>query len=81
VSVKVTEVARYGVLLEYWYLIVVAIVIFIGLHIIRGVKGRGYQALLIVIQQFFFLISRRLIWYFRIKEARHSQFLAKLIIL
>lgn len=55
VSVKVTEVARYGVLLEYWYLIVVAIVIFIGLHIIRGVKGRGYQALLIVITAILFL--------------------------
>jgi hypothetical protein len=49
VSVKVTEVARYGALLEYWYLIIVAIVLFVGYSIFRGAKGKGYPVLIIVI--------------------------------
>jgi hypothetical protein len=49
VTKKVTEVARYGVLMEYWYLIVMATVLFIGYSIIRGAKGKGYPVLIIVI--------------------------------
>jgi len=49
VTKKVTEVARYGVLMEYWYLIVMAIVLFIGFSIIRGAKGKRYPVLIIVI--------------------------------
>jgi len=49
VNPKVFEHPRYGVLMEYWYLMVVAIVLFAGYHLFRSGMGRGYSSILIVI--------------------------------
>jgi hypothetical protein len=49
VSKDVTEIARYGVLMEYWYLIVVATVLFIAYSIFRDLIGKGYQVFTIVV--------------------------------
>lgn len=55
VNPHVFEHPRYGVLMEYWYLLPVAIVLFIVLYLLRNSMGRGYWTVLIVLTLVLFI--------------------------
>jgi hypothetical protein len=55
VHAKVTEHPRYGVLMEYWYLLVVAIVLYAGYCLLKSIMKRGYLAVFIVLSTILFL--------------------------
>lgn len=54
VNPHVPEHPRYGVLMEYWYLLVAAIILFFGIRMFRSTMGRNYLAAFIITAVLFF---------------------------